>query len=324
MPRKIIIDADPGYDDAIALALAILSPEIELLGLTTVRGNGRVEVCTENALRVLDYLGADVPVYEGMAQAMLRPEMRNGISLPAGTYLDLPPARSHKQPGHAVDWLIGTLLASDGDITLMPIAPLTNIATAIRLAPDILPKIRELVIMGGAHAASNMTPAAEYNIWIDPEAAKLVLGCGRPIRLITLDATTQTRFSADEVARIGRSGAPAAVMAAGMLSSEIALYGPIAAHDALALCAIIDPAVVRTRFVHVDVETRGELTDGRTVCDLNNLTKAGPNVHVALEADKSKYLDMLVAILSRHAGKAVDPQPASDNQATGDARPRGA
>ncbi len=300
MPRRIIIDTDPGYDDAIALALAVLSPQIELLGLTTVRGNGRVDVCTENALRVLDFLGADVPVYEGMPQAVLRPEVRNGVSLPAGTYLDLPPARSPKQPRHAVDWLIETLSSSEGDITLLLIAPLTNIALAIRQRPDILPKIRELVIMGGAHTASNMTPAAEYNIWIDPEAAKLVLGCGRPIRLITLDATTQTRFNAEEVARIGQSGTPAAVMAVGVLSSEIALYGPNAAHDALALCAIIDPSVVRTRYVHVDVETRGELTDGRTVCDLNHLTQAAPNVHVALEAEKSKYLDMLVTILARH------------------------
>jgi inosine-uridine nucleoside N-ribohydrolase len=303
MPRKIIIDTDPGYDDAIALALAVLSPDIELLGLTTVRGNGPVDVCTENALRVLDLLGAGVPVYEGMAQAMLRPDVRNGISLPAGSYLDLPPARSRKQRKHAVDWLIETLSASDGDITLVPIAPLTNIAMAIRRQPDILPKIRELVIMGGAHAASNVTPAAEYNIWIDPEAAKLVLGCGRPIRLITLDATTQTRFSADEVARIGRLGTPAAAMAAGVLSGEIALYGPSAAHDALALCAIIDPSVVGTRYVYVDVETRGELTDGRTVCDLNHLTKAAPNVQVALEADKSKYLDMLVAILGKQGSE---------------------
>ncbi len=226
MPRRIIIDTDPGYDDAIALALAVLSPEIELLGLTTVRGNGRVDVCTENALRVLDLFGAEVPVHEGMAQAMLRPEVRNGTPLPAGTYLDLPPARSHKQPGHAVDWLIETLSASDGDITLVAIGPLTNVAMAIRCQPDILPKIREVVIMGGAHAASNMTPAAEYNIWIDPEAAKLVLACGRLIRLITLDATIQTRFDADEVARIRRPGTPAAEMAAKILSSEIAIHGP--------------------------------------------------------------------------------------------------
>ena len=255
MPRKIIIDADPGYDDAIALALAVLSPEIELLGLTTVRGNGRVDVCTENALRVLDFLGADIPVHEGMAQPLLRPDVRGGISLPAGSYLDLPPARSKKQPGHAVDWLIDTLLASNGDITLVPIAPLTNIALAIRRQPAILPKIRELVIMGGGHAASNITPAAEYNIWVDPEAARLVIGCGRPIRLVTLDATTRTRFDADGVARMRRLGTSAAMMAASLLESEIAMYGPSAAHDALALCAVIDPNVIKTEFVHVDVET---------------------------------------------------------------------
>jgi inosine-uridine nucleoside N-ribohydrolase len=298
MPRRIIIDTDPGYDDAIAIAVALLSPELEVLGLTTVRGNGPVEVGTENALRLLDYLGAEIPVFEGMAQALVRPDIRNGISLPAGSYLDLPPARSKKQPAHAVDWLVRTLSASDGDITLAPIGPLTNIAMAIRQAPEILPKIRELVIMGGAHAASNMTPAAEYNIWIDPEAAKLVFGCGRPIRLITLDATTQTRFTADEVARIGGLGSRAAAMAAGMLAGEIAIYGPTAAHDALALCAIVDPTVVTARYVHVDVETRGELTEGRTVFDLNRLGQAAPNAHVALDADKSKYLGMLMTRLA--------------------------
>ena len=298
MPRRIIMDIDPGYDDAIALALALLSPEIELLGLTTVRGNGPVDVCTENALRVLDLLGADIPVYQGMAHALVRPDVRGGMSLPPGSYLDLPPARSRKQPGHAVDWLIDTLLASDGDITLVPIGPLTNIALAIRRQPDILPKIRELVIMGGGHAVSNITPASEYNIWIDPEAAKLVLGCGRPIRLVTLDATTRTRFGPDEVARLRSLATPAAVMAADLLSGEIATYGPSAAHDALALCAIIDPSVVKTEFVYVDVETRGELTDGRTVCDIYHLTKAAPNVHVALDVDKVKYFNMLMAILS--------------------------
>ncbi|HYN89828.1 MAG TPA: nucleoside hydrolase, partial [Ardenticatenaceae bacterium] len=268
MRKRIILDVDTGTDDAVALMVAALSPALELVGATTVNGNVPVAYCTDNTLRVFDYIGVDVPVFEGMSQALLRPDFDRG-DWPVS--LELPPARSRKQPQHAVDWLIETYLASDGDITLVPVGPLTNVALAIRREPRILPKIPELVIMGGGHALGNMTPSAEFNIWVDPEAARVVLNCGRPIRLLPLDATHKALVSTAEVERLRALGTPAGEAAAICIGPRIEMYdsgqpmqrpGTTPVHDALAVCAIIDPTVITTSFINVDVETRGELTTG--------------------------------------------------------------
>lgn len=318
MAQKIILDVDTGTDDAVALMTAALSPDIELVGATTVNGNCPVDICTENTLRVFDYIGVEIPVYEGYALPMVstltpgrRPNMpRQEPSTIHGHYLDLPPATSKKQPMHAVDWLIETYMQSDGDIILVPVGPLTNIAMAIRKEPRILEKIPELVIMGGGHEVGNITASAEFNIWVDPEAARVVMNCGRPIRLITLDATHQALFSKETCAELRQIGTPAAVASAIMAERRIEAYNkwqpmkeidsaPI--HDALAVCAIIDPTVVETVFVHVDVETQGELTDGRTVCDVHRRSGQEPNTHVALSADNDKFVPMMKDILGRTA-----------------------
>lgn len=318
MPHKIILDVDTGTDDAVALMVAALSPEIELIGATTVNGNCPVDICTENTLRVFDHIGVNIPVFEGCALPLIstltpgrRPNMpRVTPSTVHGHYLDLPPATSKKQPQRAVDWLIQTYLQSDGDITLVPVGPLTNIATAIRLEPRILDKIPEIVIMGGGHEVVNSTPSAEFNIWVDPEAARIVMNCGRPIRLVTLDATHQALFSLDTCATLREIGTPAAVASAIMAEHRIKAYdtwqpmegkGAAPIHDALCICAIIDPTVIETVFVNVDVETQGELTDGRTVCDVHHRSKKEPNVHVALKTDSAKFVSMMLDILSRTA-----------------------
>ncbi len=308
MPHQVIMDVDTGLDDAIALLIGILSPEINLIGVTTVRGNHPVHICTENTLRVVDYLGAPVPVYEGMSAPLFRKDFNRGTSHTHGDLIDLPPALSVKQQKHAVDWLIGELLASDGDITLVPVGPLTNIAAAIIREPLILPKIKELVIMGGGHAISNMTASAEFNMWVDPEAAKVVMNCGRPIRLITLDATYNALVSMRDVTELREAGTAGAVAAAKLLEKYIAAYdnaeaiqprGMAPVHDALAILSVIDPLIVKTHFVHVDVETKGELTVGRTVCDLHNVEQKPPCVHVALDADQHKFTRMLHSILTQ-------------------------
>jgi inosine-uridine nucleoside N-ribohydrolase len=303
----VILDVDTGLDDAIALALAVSSPDLEVIGVTTVRGNQLVHVCTENSLRVLDHLGSRAPVFEGCAQPLLR-RFERSVSPTHGEYIDLPPSRTPKQPQHAVDWLISTLLESEGDIVLIPVGPLTNIAMAMRRAPAILPKIRELVIMGGGHAVRNMTPASEFNIWVDPHAARIVMGCGRPIRLVTLDATTKARVGWDDVATLRATGAKAALMAADILASYIEAYdnqppvacpGTAPVHDALAVLALLEPEVVRTELVHVDVETEGELTSGMTVCDFQHAGTGIPNVRVAVDADRAEFVRRLVAVLGR-------------------------
>lgn len=309
MTHRIILDVDTGTDDAVALMVAALSPDIELIGATTVNGNCPVHICTENTLRVFDHLGLNIPVSAGMAAPLVRPDIpRNEPNRIHGDYLDLPPARSQQQPQHAVDWLIDTYMQSDGDIILVPVGPLSNIAMAIRKEPRILPKIPELVIMGGGHEIGNVTPSAEFNIYVDPEAARVVMNCGRPIRLVPLDATHRALVSTEDAARLHALGTPAAQMAASFVATRIKGYdetqpmhrlGAAPVHDALAVCAIIDPSIITTKFINVDVETNGELTDGCTVCDVYQRSGRVPNVQVAFDADEPKFVQMLNDILGR-------------------------
>ncbi len=312
MAQRIILDVDTGTDDAVALMLAALSPELELIGVTSVNGNTQVHNCTENTLRVFDHIGrSNIPVYEGMHLPMARANyVHTETRKIHGDLLDLPIARTKKQQQHAVDWLVETYMASDGDIILVPVGPLTNIATAIRKEPRILEKIPELVIMGGAHDHGNSTPSAEFNIWVDPEAARIVINCGRPIRMLPLDATHRALVSSEDAARIRALGTPAAMAAASFCEKRIAAYdqhqpmhrlGAAPIHDALAVCAILDPSVVTTRFVNVDVETRSELSDGRTICDFHQRGKGKANVHFAIDADEPKFIRMLMDILSHTA-----------------------
>ena len=178
--------------------VAALSPDIDLVGATVVNGNTVLDSCVENTLRVLEWIGMpQVPVHRGMSRPLARAQAAqpNPASLIHGDKLDLPPATIPAGEGHAVDWLIDTYLASDGDITLVPVGPLTNIATAIQKEPRILDRIPEIVIMGGAHDHGNATASAEFNIWLDPEAARIVVNCGRPIRLVPLDATHRALVS---------------------------------------------------------------------------------------------------------------------------------
>jgi inosine-uridine nucleoside N-ribohydrolase len=311
MPTKVILDVDTGTDDAVALMLAALSPDLELVGATTVVGNCPCAVCTENTLRVFDHIGIDVAVHQGMVEPMVRPDFdRSEGSAVHGLYLDLPPATSKAASPHAVAWLIETYLASTGDITLVPVGPLTNIAMAMRQQPAILGKIPELVIMGGAHHIGNRSALAEFNIWVDPEAAKVVVNCQRPIRMVPLDATHKALISLDDCRQLRQLGTPAAIAAATFIEHRVKGYNleqsmdrrdaaPI--HDALAVCAVIDPTVIKTEWIAVDVETKGELTDGSTICDFGARTGKKPNVHFAVDVDLPKFKAMLFDILGRSA-----------------------
>lgn len=314
MPTKVILDVDTGTDDAVALMVAALSPDLELVGATTVNGNTAVHNCTENTLRVLDWIGLPgTPVHEGMSRPLARAQMTqlHPAKRIHGDLLDLPPATTARvQPGHAVDWLIDTLLASAGDITLVPVGPLTNIATAIQKEPRILEAIPQVVLMGGAHDHGNSTASAEFNIWMDPEAARIVVNCGRPIRMIPLDATHRALVSLDDCRALRALGTPAGEAAARFTEKRIGAYdetqpmhraGAAPVHDALAVCSIINPAVVTTHFIPVDVETGGELSVGRTVCDFRFRSGRPANVHFAMDADEPAFVRMLTEILGRTA-----------------------
>src|ERR1044071_1378233 len=206
MPTKMILDVDTGTDDAVALMTAALSPDLELVGATSVNGNTSIEYTTENTLRVFDFIGMpEVPVYRGMDRPLVRTDVKRGMAARIhGDMLDLPEVSrgATLREGHAVDWLIETYLASDGDIVLCPVGPLTNIAMAIQREPKIVEKIPEIVIMGGAHDHGNITASAEFNIWLDPEAARIVVNCGARIRMVPLDATHRALVSTDDAARL--------------------------------------------------------------------------------------------------------------------------
>lgn len=314
MPTKVILDVDTGTDDAVALMTAALSPDLELVGATTVNGNTTLDYTTENTLRVFDWIGMPaIPVHRGMDRPLARSQVARGMATRIhGDLLDLPPAATAKlQAGHAVDWLIDTYMASAGDIVLCPVGPLTNIATAIQKEPRIVEAIPEIVIMGGAHDHGNMTASAEFNIWLDPEAARIVVNCGRPIRMIPLDATHRALVSTQDAQRLRDLGTPAGEAAARFVLKRIDGYdatqpmphraGAAPVHDALAVCAIIDPSVVTTELIPVDVEVNAELSVGRTVCDFRFRGGKPANVHFAVDADEPKFVRMLMEILGRTA-----------------------
>jgi inosine-uridine nucleoside N-ribohydrolase len=316
MALKVILDVDTGTDDAVALMAAALSPDIELVGATSVNGNTTIDFTTENTLRVFDFIGMpEVPVYRGVDRPLVRTDVKRGMAERIhGDMLDLPAAsKARLQPQHAVDWLIETYLASDGDIVLCPVGPLTNIAMAIQKEPRILDAIPEIVIMGGAHDHGNITASAEFNIWLDPEAARIVVNCGRPIRMVPLDATHRALVSTEDAARLRALGTPAGEAAARFVLQRIDGYdatqpmprkdGALAApvHDALAVCAIIDPSILTTEHIPVDVEVHAELSIGRTVCDFRFRSGKPANVHFAMDADEPKFVAMLLDILGRTA-----------------------
>jgi inosine-uridine nucleoside N-ribohydrolase len=315
MPRKLILDVDTGTDDAVALMFAALHPGLDLVAATVVNGNVDVETCTENTLRVFDHIDVPVPVYRGMSRPIARPDFPvprgslQSTNAVHGGYLDIPPARSAAQSTHAVEFLIETYRAATDEITLVPVGPLSNIAAALTREPSIADAIPELVIMGGANARGNATPRAEFNIWADPEAARIVIGSGiRRITLVPLDATHRALVSLDDCARLRALGTPAGEAAARFTERRIAGYDttqpmarPHAApvHDALAVASLVEPGVITTRFLHVDVETRGELTVGETVIDTHARSGREPNVHVALDADEAGFVRLLLETLAR-------------------------
>ena len=317
MAQKVILDVDTGTDDAVALMLAALHPDLELIAATTVNGNVPVDYCTENSLRVFDHIGIPVPVYEGVD----RPIERDDFPIPRGDiqssnavhggYLDIPPSTSSKQATGAIDFLIETYRAATEEIILVPVGPLSNVATALLKEPRLKDRIPALVIMGGANRYGNVTPRAEFNVWADPEAARVVINSGiRKITLVPLDATHQALVSLDDCAALRALGTPAADAAATFTERRIQGYDttqpmkrPHAApvHDALAVASIVDPSVITTHHLHVDVETTGELTVGETVVDTNFRSRREPNVDVALDADERRFVAILLETFARTA-----------------------
>ena len=307
----VIIDCDPGHDDAMAIALALASPELEVLGITTVGGNAPLVATTRNALRVLALLGRpEVPVAAGAPQPLVRPletaPQVHGLSGLDGA--DLPEPMTAPRPEGSLEFLRATLAAAPAPVTLIPTGPLTNIGLLLRTHPEIASKIARISLMGGAMRAGNWTPAAEFNIWVDPEAAQIVFRSGLPITMCGLDVTHKALFGRPEIARLDALGTRVGTVFADLLrffvKFHIDRYGsadtPI--HDAVAVAAVSRPGMVGTQRFHVDVEAIGTLTRGRTDVDDRGQSMTGlePNVDVALDIDGAAFADLLIGAIASY------------------------
>jgi purine nucleosidase len=296
-PRPIIHDCDPGQDDAIALLLELASPEeFNLLAVTTVAGNAPLSRTTENARRVVELAGhADLPVHPGCPRPLRR-------LLEGGEGSGLPPAWLHPEEGHAVDYLVDALGTSAEAITLFATGPLTNIASALVAAPEIAPRIRELVVMGGTLGRGNATPSAEFNFHADPDAAAIVFSSGVRITMIGLGVTRRARATPPRVAAIEAVGNPVAAAIAGMLRYSLDRAGrrrasgpPI--HDVLVPAYLLRPDLFKARPAHLRVIAWGETDLGRSV----ELSGEVPNATLVTRVDADGLFALLTDRLKRYA-----------------------
>jgi len=294
----ILLDCDPGHDDAIALLLALASPELELLGVSTVAGNQTLAKTTANAIRVLEFAGrADIAVAAGADRPLVRDPFFAGY-VHGETGLDgpdLPPPQGEPVNRHAADFLADKIRDANGAVTLVPTGPLTNVALLLALHPDARPE--RIVLMGGAIAEGNVTPAAEFNIWFDPEAAARVFASGIDVTMVGLDVTHKALFSSAHIGRLaGRAGELVTELLRFYDRFHREVYGfdgsPI--HDAVAVAHVMRPDLVETKHLNVEIDIESVLCRGRTVVDLWRRTEREPNAHVGVEIDANGFLELLI------------------------------
>jgi inosine-uridine nucleoside N-ribohydrolase len=303
---KILLDCDPGHDDAIALLLALASPEVEVVGVTTVHGNQTLAKTTTNALKLLEFVGrTKVPVAAGADRPIRRESFiaeyvhgESGMDGPA-----LPQPTTEPVAQHAVDFIAETVLTSREPITLVPTGPLTNVGLFLARYPDAAAKLDRIVLMGGAIGEGNVTPAAEFNIWVDPEAADRVFTSGLDVTMVGLDVTHQAIFGPAPTAQLKAAGRVGA-----MVAELLEFYGrfhkqsygwdgsPI--HDAVAMAHAFRPGIVETVHTGVRVDCGEELGRGRTNVDLRGRVGWEPNAQVAVGIDKDAFIELLVERIS--------------------------
>jgi purine nucleosidase len=294
----VLLDCDPGVDDAFAIAFAAASPAIDLIGITTVAGNVSLDKTTVNALAVTSFIGAgDVPVTAGCAAPLLRParhgEDVHGASGLGGAVLPAP-GRS-AEPGHAVDYIIARLAAAPGEITLVATGPLTNIGLALRREPRLVSWVRDFVIMGGSAGRGNVTPAAEFNIWADPEAASIVFSAGWTVRMIGLDVTLQAQAVTavqDRMRSFGSLGTTLLLPLLAQYHDSGDMTGEPPVHDVCTMVSIAEPSIFGYTPALVQVETSGALTSGMTVTDFSK--SVSPNAEVATSIDVDRFWDLVL------------------------------
>lgn len=306
-PKKIILDCDPGHDDAVAIILAAGNPAIDLVGITTIGGNQTLPKVTRNALTVLTVLGqTDVPVYAGCTRPLVvdvevAPDIHGDSGMEIHGY-ELPePAIDVVPDVHAVDFIIDTVMNNEpGTITLVPTGPLTNIALAVRKEPRIAERVKEVVLMGGGYHEGNWSAVAEFNIKVDPEAAHIVFNENWPLTMVGLDLTHQALATAEVEQRLVDLESDVADFVVGLFGFFRQAYKnaqgfddpPV--HDPCTVAYLIDPSVLTTQKVPLDVELRGALTVGMTVADFRAPAPADCNTQVAVKLDRDKFWDLVI------------------------------
>ncbi len=303
MTRKIIIDTDPGQDDAVAILLALASPELEVLGITTVAGNVPLALTTRNAQLIVGLSGQTVPIVAGrdrpLNRQLVTAEYVHGQTGLDG--IDLGEPHVPVTPGDGVDFIIDTLRReAPGTVTLVPIGPLTNIAAAFARAPDIIPRVQQVVLMGGAYfEVGNVTPTAEFNIYVDPEAAAQVLNSGVDVVMMPLDVTHKALTSADWIAGLRALGTRAGEAVASWTDFferyDREKYGAEGAplHDPCTIAYLIRPELFSGRRINVEIETEGRYTTGMTVADWWGVTGREPNALFIRDIDREGFFTLL-------------------------------
>lgn len=321
-PTHVIIDTDPGTDDAMAILLALNSPELEVEAFTVVPGNVTAAQALDNTLRLVSLAGrCDIPVAGGarkpLAQRLITAEFVHGANGLGD--IELPAAECEADPRFAPDLIVEMVRAAPGQITLVPVGPLTNIALAIHKDPGIVPLVKEVVIMGGSITEGNVTAVAEANIYNDPEAAHAVFHAGWKVTMVGLDVTHKTNFGADHLEQLSATHGTQNDFATEVMRFLVDLSAQFGTdgtpmHDPLAIGVVIDPTLVRTRHMRIDVERRGEFTRGQTVGNRYNMVERNeiegdrlkmtgidrvePNAFVAVEADSERFLSLFLERLS--------------------------
>jgi inosine-uridine nucleoside N-ribohydrolase len=306
MAIPVLLDCDPGHDDAIAIMLAAASPAVDLLGITTVAGNQTLAKTTLNARRVCSAAGITVPIAAGRAQP-LHGRLQTAAGIHGETGLDGPafgePA-VQVEPVGAVEFLHRVIGEADRPVTLVATGPLTNVAALLLAHPEMAGRIREIVVMGGSTERGNATPYAEFNVRTDPEAADIVIGSGLPVTMCGLNVTHRALATGDVLGRIAALGTPLARICVDLLTFFSASYRRVFGfeapplHDPVAVARVIDPAMVTTVEANVAVELAGTHTRGATVVDLHGVTGRQPNAQVATGLDVHRFWDLIVTAIA--------------------------
>lgn len=310
MQKKLLImDCDPGRDDAIALMMLGKTEQYKLLGITTVAGNHTVSHTFNNAQRLSVYLGMDVPVFRGCERPIMRkpvivPEIHGDTGLDGFDEQSMP---KHPETEHAVNWIVKTLLAAAEPVTLLVTGPMTNIAMAMRLEPSILNHIDRIVFMGGSMALGNVTPAAEFNIYADPEAAQIVFTSGVELYMAGLDVTLQALCGPETIKRMSAWDNPAAKLFHNLMTpyceAESRIYGMPKApvHDPVAVAILEKPELLTFREMHISVDCVQQEGYGRTYCDYYHVTGEKPNCHVAIALDTENFWNLVETQIRKYS-----------------------